>query len=81
MAPTDLEPREDNNVYWLPVDVEHDEELMCNICRANFKTEKFYKFKENARSCVNCSANDQCQYGVARDQGQYTRVAPELSEQ
>ena len=83
MAPTDLEPREDNNVYWFPVDTENDAELMCNICRANAKakTEKFYKFKENARNCINCSANDQCQYGVARDQGQYTRAAPELSEQ
>ena len=80
MAPTDLEPRDDNNVCWFPVDVENDDGLMCNICRANAGTEKFYKFKENACNCVNCSANDQCQYGVARDQGHYSRVAPELSE-
>ena len=81
MAPTDLEPREDNNIYWFPVGLAHDEGLVCVNCRSNTKTEKLYTFKENARNCINCSANDQCQYGVARDQGQYTRVAPELSEQ
>ena len=38
-------------------------------------------FKENSRNCINCSANDQCQYGVAHDQGQFTPVAPDLTEQ
>ena len=80
LAPTDLEPRDDNNVYWFPVDVEYDDGLMCNICRANVGNDKFYKFKENARNCINCSANDDCQYGVDRDQGQFSRVTPELSE-
>ena len=81
MAPTDLEPREDNNVYWFPVDVAEDEGLLCVNCRLNTKNDKFYTFKENAQNCINCSANDQCQYGVAHDQGQFSRTAPELSEQ
>ena len=81
MAPTDLEPREDNNVYWFPVDIEFDEELMCNVCRANVGNEKFYKHKENARNGTNCSANDQCQYGIDRDQGLFSRTTPEISEQ
>ena len=54
---------------------------MCNVCRANVGNEKFYKFKENARNCINCSANDQCQYGVDRDQGLFSRTTPEISEQ
>ena len=81
MAPTDLEPREDNNVYWFPVDIKQDGELMCTVCRANVGNEKFYKHKENARNCINCSANDQCQYGIDRDQGRFARVAHEISEQ
>ena len=80
MAPTDLEPRADHDIYWFPVDLAHDTELVCVECRSN-KAEKMYTFKENSRNCINCSANDQCQYGVAHDQGQYTRVAPELTEQ
>ena len=81
MAPTDLEPREDNNVYWFPVDVEFDEGLMCKFCRANVGNEKFHQHKENARNCINCSANDQCQYGIDRDQGRFSRATPEISEQ
>ena len=81
MAPTDLEPQADHDIYWSPVDLAHDTGLVCVECRSNTKTERMYTFKENSRNCINCSANDQCQYGVAHDQGQYTHVAPELTEQ
>ena len=81
MAPNDLEAREDNNVYWFPVDIKQDNELICTVCRANAGSEKFYQHKENARNCINCSANDQCQYGIDRDQGRFSRVAHEISEQ
>ena len=40
MAPTDLQPRADNDVYWFPVDLAHDTELVCVECRSNTKTEK-----------------------------------------
>lgn len=40
MAPTDLAPRTDNDMYWFPVDLAHDTELVCLECGSITGTER-----------------------------------------
>lgn len=72
LAPTELEPRGDNEMYWFPIDVNRDAEMLCDNCRATAGTDAMYSVQKDPRVCINCSANNQTQD---------SRVSPELKEQ
>lgn len=68
LAPTELEPRSDNEMYWFPVDVREDSEHL-QLVQGQRWNEQDVSIDNDPRTCINCSANNQTptvHTGVAR---------------
>eukprot|EP00435_Cladocopium_sp_Y103_P021927 s3816_g5.t1 len=70
-ANLDLDPRPAMSAYWLPVNLEKETDILCRRCRLAKSFAELESVEDDARFCINCSANNQ---------SQYKRTGPELQE-
>eukprot|EP00435_Cladocopium_sp_Y103_P036926 s488_g9.t1 len=67
----DLEERPAASTYWLPVNQFQEKDILCVKCKHAETFEELDSVEDDARFCINCSANNQ---------SQYKRTGPELGE-
>eukprot|EP00435_Cladocopium_sp_Y103_P053623 s370_g17.t1 len=70
-ANLDLDQRPATSAFWLPVDLSKESDILCRRCRLATSFAELEGVEDDARYCINCSANNQ---------SQYKRTGPELGE-
>eukprot|EP00435_Cladocopium_sp_Y103_P064742 s354_g26.t1 len=67
----DLDERPVASTYWLPVNQHREKDILCMRCKHAETFAELDNVEDDARYCINCSANNQ---------SQYKRPGPELGE-
>eukprot|EP00435_Cladocopium_sp_Y103_P006431 s934_g2.t1 len=70
-ANLDLDQRPATSAYWLPINLSKESDILCRRCRLATSFAELESVEDDARSCINRSANNQ---------SQYKRTGPELGE-